>query len=164
MNEVCFFNTSGVSTAASPPSAIPKPTNSDPTDDDDGINGPEALIEMSKGNCKVSKVPYTSGGIGIVGWGPPNYQRYPGKWEIPDIKSPIYPYNTWVFMGYYPQESLYKPYKYHGAHTVRGATPFLVPVPYWNRLEIPTRAWRIIPVFEPWSEFGHFIKGICCSI
>ena len=28
-------------------------------------------------------------------------------WEIP-----IYPYNTWVFMGYYPQESLYKPYKY----------------------------------------------------
>ena len=23
--------------------------------------------------------------------------------------SPIYPYNTWVFMGYYPQESLYKP-------------------------------------------------------
>ncbi len=20
---------------------------------------------------------------------------------------PIYPYNTWVFMGYYPQESLY---------------------------------------------------------
>ena len=33
--------------------------------------------------------------------------------------SPIYPYNTWVFMGYYPQESLYMPYKYHG-YTVRG--------------------------------------------
>ena len=33
--------------------------------------------------------------------------------------SPIYPYNTWVFMGYYPQESLYKPYKYHG-YTVTG--------------------------------------------
>ena len=33
--------------------------------------------------------------------------------------SPIYPYSTWVFMGYYPQESLYKPYKYHG-YTVRG--------------------------------------------
>ena len=44
------------------------------------------------------------------------YQRTPmGNPYI----SPIYPYNTWVFMGYYPQESLYKPYKYHG-YTVRG--------------------------------------------
>ena len=32
----------------------------------------------------------------------------------------IYPYNTWVFMGYYSQESLYKPYKYHGYTNVRG--------------------------------------------
>ena len=31
------------------------------------------------------------------------YQRTPmGNPYI----SPIYPYNTWVFMGYYPQESL----------------------------------------------------------
>ena len=30
--------------------------------------------------------------------------------------SPIYPYSSWVFMGYYPQESLYKPYKYHRVH------------------------------------------------
>ena len=45
------------------------------------------------------------------------YQRTPmGNPYI----SPIYPYIV-GFMGYYPQESLYKPYKYHG-YTVRGTS------------------------------------------
>ena len=52
-----------------------------------------------------------------IGRDVPRAQRTP-SWEIPQ-KSPIYPYNMWVCMGYYPQESLYKPYKYHG-YTVRG--------------------------------------------
>ena len=38
--------------------------------------------------------------------------------------SPIYPYSSWVFMGYYPQESLYKPYRYHG-YTVTSGSSFL---------------------------------------
>ena len=67
-------------------------------------------------------------------WQPPMYQGIVGCTPIPTypyekslLISPIYPYNTWVFMGYYPQESLYKPYKYHG-YTVRGThnCPFYV--------------------------------------
>ena len=71
--------------------------------------------------------PYFLGGVALGGaariplilsgdsWMYP-YQRTPmGN----PYRSPIYPYSSWVFMGYYPQESLYKPYKYHG-YTVRG--------------------------------------------
>ena len=57
-------------------------------------------------------------------WAPdPNVPRHGKSRNI----SPIYPYSSWVFMGYYPQESLYKPYKYHG-YTVRGTPncPFQV--------------------------------------
>ena len=37
--------------------------------------------------------------------------------------SPIYPYNTWVFMGYYPQESLYfRPISTMGGYKVRQDT------------------------------------------
>ena len=39
--------------------------------------------------------------------------------------SPIYPYNTWVFMGYYPQESLYfRPISTMGTRTL-GVHPCL---------------------------------------
>ena len=50
------------------------------------------------------------------------------SWMYPYQRTPmgnLYIPISWVFMGYYPQESLYKPYKYHG-YTVRG-TPVLVP-------------------------------------
>ena len=51
------------------------------------------------------------------------YQRTPmGNPYI----SPIYPYSSWVFMGYYPQESLYfPPYKYHGSTRTLGVHPSL---------------------------------------
>ena len=53
-----------------------------------------------------------------IGKDVPRSQRTPENGKSRNI-SPIYPYSSWVFMGYYPQESLYKPYKYHG-YTVRG--------------------------------------------
>ena len=53
------------------------------------------------------------------------YQRTPmGNPYI----SPIYPYNTWVFMGYYPQESLYfRPISTMVVHVRERGTPLLVP-------------------------------------
>ena len=59
------------------------------------------------------------------------YQRTPmGNPYI----SPIYPYNTWVFMGYYPQESLYfRPISTMG--TLWGVYPIVpwIMVPFFLR-------------------------------
>ena len=63
--------------------------------------------------------------------------------------SPIYPYNTWVFMGYYPQESLYKPYKYHG-YTVRGTSNCPLIIQHTPK----KREFSVIqPSFELWHHF-----------
>ena len=51
-------------------------------------------------------------------------------------------------MGYYPQESLYKPYKYHG-YTVRGTPncpltfPFLKTLRKTLRCNSPRRVWDL---------------------
>ena len=75
--------------------------------------------------------------------------------------SPIYPYNTWVFMVYYPQESLYKPYKYHG-YTVRGTPncPLIITIYIYNTIYIlvPFRGNRKV------KHGGRLYITICAMV
>ena len=77
---------------------------------------------------------------GIVGCTPiPTYPYGKSLWL-----SPIYPYSSWMFMGYYPQESLYfRPISTMVVHVRERGTPNpIVPWFRWGTQQIMYSPWR----------------------